>query len=669
MAAQQMKIDLTAKDKTGNAFSSLNARLEKTRKVAKSVVGVIAKVGAASVALGAGFVVATKKALEFADGIAKTADKVGLSTDALQKYRFAADLAGVSNGELDKAFDKLNKSIGESISDGTGAAFDAFTQLGLQADLASGKLRGTEPVFLAVADAIAQVEDHSQRASLLADIFGRSGTKLAILMKNGSVDIKASADELENFGAVIEEGTLRSSEKAIDAITRLTTLMQSKLTKALADNAPLIADFGKELLENLPKIINGLQDVARFFGIVGLSSSDQLKKAQNAIDELMDIYERRITMVEEKRGTLTVNQQQEAARILGFVNAEKAIIEKITAERVKQSQALQNAFKPAPQSKPGTGGGGLGSSPADRKKADEAAAALAKRKEETRAALGRISGIQKEILKGAQETAEAAGFELEYANASEAVKNRALAIAQIENRLKTENITLSDVQREQLEAALNLTQQRQETLQKIKLNEEARIEAAEKLKETQRQANELIKTGLQSMQDGLTGLINGTQTWKQALGGVLRTVINIAAKMGETSTGGFSFGKLASGLGSLFAGANPNNFQSGFNSAGQMVDFFHTGGKIGGRNGRMPGLRSDERMIVGQTGERVLSRGQTAQGDSGGVVINQTINLSTGVQQTVRAEVMSLAPQIAAQAKAAVLDAKKRGGGFGAAFA
>ena len=50
-------------------------------------------------------------------------------------------------------------------------------------------------------------------------------------------------------------------------------------------------------------------------------------------------------------------------------------------------------------------------------------------------------------------------------------------------------------------------------------------------------------------------------------------------------------------------------------------------------------------------------------------MVNQTINLSTGVQQTVRAEVMSLAPQIAAQAKAAVLDAKKRGGGFGAAFA
>ena len=182
--------------------------------------------------------------------------------------------------------------------------------------------------------------------------------------------------------------------------------------------------------------------------------------------------------------------------------------------------------------------------------------------------------------------------------------------------------------------------------------------------------NQLITDGFRTAGDSLAGLINGTNTWRQALDQVLRKVIDIAAKMGETKSGGFSFGKLAAGLGGLFlGGGNPNAPTSGFTDSGQMFDKFHTGGKIGGRNGQMPGLRSDERMIVGQTGERVLSRGQTAQGGGGGVTVNQTINVSTGVQQTVRAEVMSLAPQIAAQAKAAVLDAKKRGGGFGAAFA
>lgn len=52
----------------------------------------------------------------------------------------------------------------------------------------------------------------------------------------------------------------------------------------------------------------------------------------------------------------------------------------------------------------------------------------------------------------------------------------------------------------------------------------------------------------------------------------------------------------------------------------------------------------------------------------GGVVVNQTINVSTGVQQTVRTEIRQLMPQIAESAKQAVVDAKRRGGSYGRAF-
>ena len=668
MATQQMKIDLTAKDKTGNAFRSLNARLEKTRKVAKSVVGVVAKVGAAAVALGAGFAVATKKAIDFAASIGRTAREVNVSTKALQKYRFAAELVGIANEELDDAFRTLNELIGEAVNEETGAAFEAFQQLGIASDILSGKLRGTEPVFLAVVDSLNQIEDKSRRAALSAIVFGgEAGLKLANLTNQGTAAIKAAGDEFERLDGLINNKTIKSAEAAAASIAKLSTIMKSKLTKALAENAPLIADFGKDLLENLPKIIDGLRNVAKFLGIVGLSSSDQLKKSQETIDKLMSSNAKLENQMTGLNKPFSNKQLDIMAGRMLKIEQERKIIKEITAERVKQSQALQNSFVTPPRA---PGGNSRVRTLVDIERDEDAKKANDDFVKLISGSLDKIKTIRADILKSAQDTAAAAGLELEYANASEAVKNRALAVAQIENRLKAEGITLSDVQREQLEAALDLTQQRQQTLALIKLDEQARIEAAEKLKETQRQANDLIRTGLQSMQDGLTGLIDGTQTWKQALGGVLRTVINIAAKMGETSTGGFSFGKLASGLGSLFGGGSVVGGQP-IPVTGQSGGFpiMHTGGKIGGRNGQMAGLRSDERMIVGQTGERVLSRGQTAQGDSGGVVINQTINLSTGVQQTVRAEVMSLAPQIAAQAKAAVLDAKKRGGGFGAAFA
>ena len=53
----------------------------------------------------------------------------------------------------------------------------------------------------------------------------------------------------------------------------------------------------------------------------------------------------------------------------------------------------------------------------------------------------------------------------------------------------------------------------------------------------------------------------------------------------------------------------------------------------------------------------------------GGTTIVQNLNISTGVAQTVRTEIMSMMPRIAEVTKAAVADSKLRGGSFGKAFA
>jgi hypothetical protein len=46
------------------------------------------------------------------------------------------------------------------------------------------------------------------------------------------------------------------------------------------------------------------------------------------------------------------------------------------------------------------------------------------------------------------------------------------------------------------------------------------------------------------------------------------------------------------------------------------------------------------------------------EGDSGDVTVN--IHIQTGVAQTVRAEMLNLAPQLAEFARAGVIDAKRR---------
>ena len=64
-------------------------------------------------AMVAGMVYAIKKNLEYADTIAKTADKIGITTKALQQYRYIADRSGVDTAKLDKAFAKFSVGIGD----------------------------------------------------------------------------------------------------------------------------------------------------------------------------------------------------------------------------------------------------------------------------------------------------------------------------------------------------------------------------------------------------------------------------------------------------------------------------------------------------------------------------------------------------------------------------
>lgn len=148
-------------------------------------------------------------------------------------------------------------------------------------------------------------------------------------------------------------------------------------------------------------------------------------------------------------------------------------------------------------------------------------------------------------------------------------------------------------------------------------------------------------SGLKSMEDALVGLVNGTMSAKDAFRSMASSIINdlIRIMIQKSITGPI---------------------------AGAMDGFFSGGGKaIGGsvQSGKpyMVGERGAEMFVPNQSGSIIPSN---RLGGGGGTVVNQVINITTGVQQTVRAEIMTLMPQIANAAKSAVADANLRGGSY-----
>ena len=85
------------------------------------------------------------------------------------------------------------------------------------------------------------------------------------------------------------------------------------------------------------------------------------------------------------------------------------------------------------------------------------------------------------------------------------------------------------------------------------------------------------------------------------------------------------------------------------------------GGQVVGGTPYMVGEKGAELFIPATSG-KIIPNHQLSGG--GGIVVNQSVNFATGVQDTVKNEVLQLLPEIAETSKAAVVEAMNRGGNF-----
>ena len=93
-----------------------------------------------------------------------------------------------------------------------------------------------------------------------------------------------------------------------------------------------------------------------------------------------------------------------------------------------------------------------------------------------------------------------------------------------------------------------------------------------------------------------------------------------------------------------------------------------SGGSVNNGQPYLVGERGPELFVPSSAGTVMNNSRTGALGGGQPTVVNQTINVSAGVSQTVKAEMLSLLPRFKQDTMSAVLDAKQRGGSFGQAF-
>ena len=158
----------TAGGRMERAFARARRGLESLTRSMLSARGAAVALGSAT-ALG----LAVKRSIDFADEIAKTADRIGITTDALQEYRFAADLAGVSQANLDSALEAFSKRLGE-LRAGTGTLTTFLGKFDAQLLQQVRSAGSVDEALTLILKAMAALEHQADRTALSAAAFGRS---------------------------------------------------------------------------------------------------------------------------------------------------------------------------------------------------------------------------------------------------------------------------------------------------------------------------------------------------------------------------------------------------------------------------------------------------------------------------------------------------------------
>ena len=554
----------------------------------------------------AGFAFLAKQSLNATDKLSKTAAKIGTTTEALSKLQYAAGLTGVETNTLNMAMQRFARRTAEA-AQGTGEAKGALKELGVDAKkLVNMPL---DERMMVLADAFQNVNGKSDKLRLAFKLFDSEGAALVNTLAKGRDGLQAMFLEAETLGAVMSQSAASGVEDANDALNKLGTLMggiKNQMFAAMAPAFELLADT----LRN--KVVTGIKEtngsVEQFARTLAINVLTAIQGAVTGFQMLAN-------------GFITVYNS--ALKMKDGLTRAFTSDENMNARQLTDEIADLNAEL--------AGGKGRQMVRASKKRRIEELIAL------------RAAALD-------------AGESLALMNKQDFAGGLNLLIEDLKSSLET----LPDA----------IAPSTQAVVDSVGTMEASFNSWSNSIPTMDENIKSLTDQGLNGLTDALTAGVTGAAKFSDAMKSMAKSVVDSLIKMLiQKYIVDAAFGAITGYIGSM--GQSGINAQGGYGGSLGSSDPFATssfkaiGGSVQAGQPYMVGERGQEMFVPNQSGSIIPNN---KMGGGSGVVVNQTINISTGVAQTVRAEVANLMPQIASAAKGAVADARQRGGGYSQAL-
>lgn len=279
------------------------------------------------------------------DQLDKMAARTGASVGFLSALGHAAQIGGTNIETMETSVRKLQRTAYDA-TQGTKTAADAFSQLGVSATNADGSLKGTEQLFMETVTALSQVKNETQKAALATVLFGRAGTQLLPMLKDGKAGLAAVIDEAHKLGYTWTEEDTKAAAELTDAFTRLMTSVKMLVIRVGAELAPQMKTLADQLRGSVSAVIEWVKANGAF--IIGLAKTAvqvaAVGAALYAFGTAAKVIAGVIAVVKGLHAALLVLAANPIALTLVAVTAAVVLLGAAFSNTAREAEALQNSM-------------------------------------------------------------------------------------------------------------------------------------------------------------------------------------------------------------------------------------------------------------------------------------------------------------------------------------
>lgn len=267
-----------------------NAKIAQLSKVTKdtgsSVDQSFMKMGTAILAVAGPAILGSlvKSAIDAGDEMRDMSKKLGVSTEDLSRYKYAADLSGVSMGVLTKSWQKMSVGISEA-NKGSGVAAESIKALGLNVN----DLINLSPArqFEAIAGAMDGVSNTSDKLKMAGDIFGGKGTAVLQMMADGKDGMLALTKQADEYGLTLDGSVADSMDEFNDNIGQMKGKSDGMILTFTSALVPALNDIYKVMLDDTGT--SAIRESFKSVGAIAKGLAVAVSAVTNSVQALSEV--------------------------------------------------------------------------------------------------------------------------------------------------------------------------------------------------------------------------------------------------------------------------------------------------------------------------------------------------------------------------------------------